>query len=314
MRVLVTGATGFVGFAVATALVAAGHEVVALTRSDAGLPPGVDRVPGDLLDPAAVERALAAAGVDAVCHLAALVRVRDSLADPLGYWRTNVGGTLALLQAMTRGQRSPGRLVVASTCAVYGERADQPITELAVPDPTNPYGASKLAADRAVADLAASGALGAISLRAFNIAGGTAGRGDADESRLIPRIVAVGQGRAPALIVNGDGSVVRDYVHVLDMADAFVRALEACQPRHWTAYNVGSGLRSTIADVIAAAESVSGAPLPVRHNPPADEPRELLADATRIRNELGWRPTRSTLPRIIEDAWQGARVTYSVGE
>jgi UDP-glucose 4-epimerase len=304
MRVLVTGATGFVGYAVALALVAAGHDVVALSRSDGGLPPGVERVTGELLDPASVTEAVAAA--DAVCHLAALVRVRDSRADPLAFWRTNVGGTLALLEAMTHtGTR---RLVAASTCAVYGERAAQPITESAPAEPSSPYGAGKLAADRAIADLADTGAIGAVSLRAFNIAGASPGRPDRDETRLVPKVVAVAQGRARELVVNGDGSVVRDYVHVADMADAFVRALAACEPGRWTVYNVGGGLRSTIADVIAAAEALAGRPLPVRHDPPAAEPHAMLADAARIRAELGWRPQRSQLARIVQDAFTAAEV------
>lgn len=314
MRVLVTGATGFVGYAVAAALVDAGHEVAALTRSERDLAVGVQRIHGDVLTVDSVTRAVDTVGADAVCHLAALARVRDSRTDPLGYWHTNVGGTLAVLQAMNSGAGAPSRLVVASTCAVYGERVSQPITESARPEPTSPYGSSKLAADRAISDLADTGAIGAISLRAFNIAGGIPGRTDADESRLIPKIVAVGQGRAGELVVNGDGSVVRDYVHVADMADAFVRALGACRPGHWTAYNVGSGLRSTIADVIAAAEAVIGAPLPVRHNPPVDEPHELLADASRIRGDLGWRPERSQLWQIIGDAWEFAQRAYSVSE
>lgn len=314
MRVLVTGATGFVGFAVATALVDSGHEVTALARSDRPLPIGVQRVDGDLLDVGSVKRAVESSGAEAVCHLAALARVRDSLVEPLGYWSTNVGGTLAVLQAVTSCSSVSARLVVASTCAVYGERADQPITEQAQPHPTSPYGTSKLAADWAVADVAATGAIGAVSLRAFNIAGGLQGRPDDDETRLIPKIVAVAQGRAAKLGVNGDGSVVRDFVHVADMADAFVRAVDACRPGRWAAYNVGSGLRSTLTDVIAAAETVTGAPLAIRHNPPVDEPAVLLADASRIRNELGWRPERSQLPRIIRDAWEAAQDAYSVRE
>ena len=161
---------------------------------------------------------------------------------------------------------------------------------------------SKLAADRAVADLAATGSIGAVSLRAFNVAGGLPGHADRDETRLVPKAVAVVQGRAPELVVNGDGGAVRDYVHVADMADAFVRALDACRPGHWTAYNVGSGRRSTIMDVVAAAEAVAGRVLPVRHDPPAAEPAELLADASRIRRDLGWRPESSNLPRIVADA------------
>ncbi len=311
MRVLVTGAAGFVGYGVAAALVEAGHEVFGMARAERPLPAGVRRVQGNVLELESVVRAVVETGVEGACHLAALARVRDSRVDPLAYWRTNVGGTLALLQAMTSEAGPPGRLIVASTCAVYGERAPQPITEDAVPEPNNPYGAGKLAADRAVADVATTGAIGAISLRAFNISGGIPGRVDDDETRLIPKIMAVAQGRADELTVNGDGSVVRDYLHVADMADAFVRALDAAKPGTWTAYNVGSERRSTIADVIATAETVTGVQLPVRHNPPADEPRELLADARRIRDELGWSPRRSSLDQVIHDAWEAAQAAYS---
>jgi len=313
MKVLVTGATGFVGYAVAAALSAADHEVIALTRATRPLPGGVRRLAGDLVDAASVGQALTSERLDAVCHLAALARVRDSRADPLGYWRTNVGGTLALMGALA-AQDEPARLVAASTCAVYGEDVPQPITEAQVPTPTNPYGSTKLAADRAIADVAATGAIGAISLRAFNIAGGVGTHADPDTSRLIPKIVAVARGEAPELTVNGDGSVVRDYLHVVDMADAFVRALDACEPGTWKAYNVGSGNRSTIADVIAAAEEVIGRPLPVKHNPPADEPKVLLADPSLARKELGWRPQRSDLRQIVRDAYDAVTSRDSASE
>lgn len=305
MRVLVTGATGFVGYVVADRQRRDGHEVCGLARSDAHLPEGVGRIAGDLRDETAV-RAVFTDRFDAVCHLAALVRVRDSRTDPVGYWRTNVGGTLSLLHALATQAGPPARLVVASTCAVYGEHGSAPITEDVPPDPTNPYGSSKLAADRAVADLAATGAIGAVSLRPFNVSGGLPGHGDRDETRLVAKAVAVAQGRAPELVVNGDGSVVRDYVHVTDMADAFARALDACRPGQWTAYNVGCGRRSTIMDVVAATEAVAGRRLPVRHRPPAAEPAELLADASRIRRDLGWRPERSDLHRIVADAYAAA--------
>jgi UDP-glucose 4-epimerase len=303
--VLVTGATGFVGFVVADRLRRAGHEVHGLVRSERRLPDGVERVRGDLGDTASVRAALAGR-FDGVCHLAALARVRDSRTDPLGYWRTNLGGTLALLEALVAQPGPPARVVVASTCTVYADDAAQPADEDAEPRPGHPYGAGKLAADRVVADLAATGAIGAVSLRAFNIAGGLPGHADRDETRLVPKVVAVAQGRAPELVVNGDGSVVRDYVHVADMADAFVRALDACRPAHWTAYNVGSGRPSTIADVVAAAEVVTGRRLPVRHRPPAAEPVALVADAGRIRRELGWRAPRSDLHRIVADACAAA--------
>lgn len=311
---LVTGATGFVGYAVADRLRHDGHQVWGLVRSagrpdgsppGAGLPAGVARVVADLRDDAAVREAFTPR-FDAVCHLAALVQARGSRADPVGYWRTNVGGTLAILQTLAAQEGPPARLVVASTCAVYGEPGAARITEDVPPHPMHPYGSSKLAADRAVADLAATGAIGAVSLRAFNVAGGLPGHADRDETRLIPKVIAVARGRAPELVVNGDGGVVRDYVHVADMADAFARALGACRPGHWTAYNVGSGRRSTIMDVVAAVEAVAGLVLPVRHDPPAAEPAELLADASRIRRDLGWRPEASDLQRIVADAYAAA--------
>jgi UDP-glucose 4-epimerase len=302
MRVLVTGATGFVGYAVADALRRDGHDVHGLTRSDRPLPPGVEATSGDLRDSL---RGSWPGRVDAVCHLAALARVRDSRADPLSFWRTNVGGTLAVLEALAAQPGPPARLVVASTCAMYADDAPQPVAETAEPRPGHPYGATKLAADRAVADAAAAGVVGAVSLRAFNIAGGLPGHLDQDGSRLIPAVVAVAQGRAPELVVNGDGSVVRDYVHVADMVDAFVRALDACRPGSWTAYHVGAGRGSTIADVVAAAERLTGRTLPVRHRPPAAEPAVLVADASRIRRDLGWTAPRSNLARIVADAFGG---------
>jgi UDP-glucose 4-epimerase len=302
MRVLVTGATGFVGYVVASALQEAGHDVVALTRSAGALPPGVERLPGDLCDPTSLG-GVTRGRFDAACHLAALVRVRDSRADPLRFWRTNLGGTLALLDALVARAAAPVRLVVASTCAVYGDDAVPPVAEDAAPAPGHPYGAAKLAADRAVADVAATGAVGAVSLRAFNVAGGVAGHGDRDTTRLVPKLVAVAHGRAPELAVNGDGSAVRDYVHVADMADAFVRALDACRPGRWTAYNVGAGRGSTIAEVIAAAEAVAGRRLPVRSGPPVPEPAALVADPGRIRRELGWTAPHSDLRRIVADAY-----------
>lgn len=300
MRVLVTGATGFVGYAVAALLAEQGHEVTGLTRSDVRtLPEGVHRLGADLRRPETLPHALS--DFDAVCHLAGLTRVRESRAEPIRYWRTNIGGTLAILDRISAG--GPTRLVLASTCLVYGERAEQPISETAPVHPSNPYGTSKLAADHAAADLAATGAIGAISLRAFSIAGALGGHFDHDETRLIPKSLAVAQGRAPELVVNGDGSAVRDFVHVTDMAAAFALALGACEPGIWRAYNVGSGHPSTIRQAIETTENVTRRPVARRHVPAAPEPAKLLADSTRIRAELGWEPTRSSLPEIISDAW-----------
>ncbi|MBV9162364.1 MAG: UDP-glucose 4-epimerase [Pseudonocardiales bacterium] len=300
MKILVTGAAGFVGYAVAALLVEHGHEVTGLTRSQASaLPTGVQRLQGDLRTPETLPTTLAE--VDGVCHLAGLTKVRESRSNPVDHWRTNVGGTLTILDRLA-GARA-GRIVLASTCAVYGEQAEQPISETATGAPSSPYGTSKLAADQAAADLAATGSIGAISLRAFNVAGALSGHPDRDATRLIPQLLAVQQRRAPELVVNGDGTAVRDFVHVADMATAFVLALHACEPGTWRAYNVGSGRPSTVHDVIAAVETVTGRPVPRRHTAAAHEPATLLADSTRIRSALGWRPHKSSLTEIISDAW-----------
>ncbi|MGH3909640.1 MAG: NAD-dependent epimerase/dehydratase family protein [Pseudonocardiaceae bacterium] len=300
MRVLVTGASGFVGYAVAALLVEQGHEVAGLTRSDSSvLPKGVHRIRGDLTRPETLPDAIVP--VDGVCHLAGRTRVRESRGDPVGYWRANVGGTLTLLDSLSVA--SATRLVLASTCGVYGEQAAQPIGETSAVQPSSPYGTSKLAADQASADLAATGAIGAISLRAFNIAGALQGHSDPDQTRLIPRLLAVQQDRVPEMVVNGDGSAVRDFVHVADMAAAFVLALQACEPGTWRTYNVGSGRASTVREVISTVESVTGRPVTRRHAQAASEPQKLLADNTLIRAELGWQPHRSGLDEIITDAW-----------
>jgi len=315
VRVLVTGAAGFLGHAVVAALADHGHEPVALIRGDRRAPErAVSARDGDLLDLDSVQAAVA--GVDGVCHLAARTRVRDSLADPLTYWRTNLVGTLNLLEALAgSADRSvPPSLVLTSTAAVYGTPPRQPIREDAPTLPRNPYGASKLAADQAAASVAATGALGAVSLRAFNIAGALGGVSDPDLTRLIPKTLAVQAGREPELVLNGDGSAVRDFVHVRDMADAVVRGLQACVAGRWRAYNVGSGHRVRVLDVLEAAEQVTGRPVPVRHRPAADEPPILLADNTRIRQDLGWVPHNSDLRTILTDGWHALTGEYSPQE
>jgi UDP-glucose 4-epimerase len=299
MRVLVTGASGFVGYAVAARLAERGHDVAGLIRSTTGkLPDHVERIHGEL-SPKALRAALN--GVDGVCHLAARTRVRESRTDPLGYWETNVGGMLALLHAVSETRTR--RLVLASTCGVYGDQTSQPISESATTAPSSPYGTSKLAADNAAMDLAATGAIGAVSLRAFNVAGALSGHPDRDETRLIPRMMAVQRGTAAELVVNGDGGAIRDFVHVADMADAFALALEACDPGTARTYNIGSGRPTRVRDVISTVEQVTGRPVARRHVPPASEPQELLADSKLIQAELGWSPRRSDIREIIADAW-----------
>ncbi|GAA4105484.1 NAD-dependent epimerase/dehydratase family protein [Actinomadura miaoliensis] len=299
MRVLVTGAAGYVGYAVGRRLVAAGHTVDGLVR-DAGqdLPPGVRPLVGDLLDPPAL-RAVLRAPYDAVCHLAALTRVRESFEEPLRFFAVNVQGTVNLLDLLAPGTR----VVYGSTAAVYGTPEWQPIHEDQTPAPTSPYGASKLAAEQAVRFHARTGAIGAVVLRTFNVAGSVDGRGDPDPTRLIPRALAVAAGEAPHLEINGDGAAVREYVHVDDLADAHVRALAAARPGEDRVYNVGSGAAVSVRDVVAAVEKVTGRRVPTVRRPPRPEPPMLISDATAVRHDLGWRPRRSELPRIIADAW-----------
>jgi UDP-glucose 4-epimerase len=305
MRVLVTGAFGFVGTAVVRRLALAGHDVVALTHraEDASLLQFAGRVVyGDVRDAAATKRAVA--GIDAVCHLAAMTRVRESFERPQEYRDVNVSGTRILVAAMRDEAERVGkalRIVHASTGAVYGAPVLQPIREDAEPAPTSPYGESKLAADRLVLDAVCPG-LGAVVLRAFNIAGAVDGRTDEDLTRIIPKALAVAKGTAPQLEVNGDGTAVRDFVHVDDLARAYVMAVDQCTAGRSTVFNVGA-TGASVAEIIETVELVTGVRLRVEHRAPQPEPPQLLADTSKIRAELGWKPERSSLSEIVTDAW-----------
>lgn len=309
MAILVTGATGFVGFATVRRLLSAGHDVVAASRrSDAVWEPGgsagtVTLIHGDIRDLEFARRAVQS--VDAVVHLAALTRVRESFDRPEEYAAVNVSGTENLLHAITEAGR-PMPFVHSSTAVVYGTPEQQPIREDFPTVPSNPYGATKLAADQAVQRAAEAGAVAGVSLRGFNICGATGRRGDDDLTRIIPKAIAVAAGRFPELAINGDGSAIRDFVHVADVAEAIALALEQAKHGHFATYNVGA-TPASVAQIIAAVEKVAGARLPVRHNPPAPEAPELRADTSRIRCELDWQPKHSSLEQIIEDAWAAAR-------
>jgi UDP-glucose 4-epimerase len=271
MRVLVTGSTGYVGRVVVAELSAAGHIPIPFTGDVRR-----DRPDGD---------------VDAVVHLAALARVRESFEDPVRYYDVNVGGTVNLLRS------PPPRFVLASTAGVYGAVDGGVIDEDCARAPANPYAASKAAAEDVLAWAAAAGRVRAVVLRLFNVAGG----GDRDDTRVITRACGVAAGRLSSMEVFGDGSAVRDFVHVRDVARAFVTAVE-CGAEGCPVFNVGA-TPASVADVLGAVERVTGRPVAVVRRPAhPGEVRELRADTTRLR-ALGWHPTHSTLDTLVRDQW-----------
>ena len=307
MRVLVTGAFGFTGAAVVRRLTSAAYEVVALTHRPPEAPtPGWwagEVVHADVRDPSAVRAAVSE--VDAVCHLAALSLVRESFERPTEYWQVNASGTRVMVEELTSKAAKAGQpvpFVHASTHAVYGAPERQPVTEDTPLAPMSPYGQSKADAERSIVAASNTGALSAICLRLFNVAGAVAGMTDTEQARIIPRTLAVAAGRAPILEINGDGHTIRDFVHVEDVADAFLLALTACRQNVSAVYNVG-GTAASILDVITVTEQITGQTIPIIHNPPKAEPPVMIADTTRIKSELSWAPERSSLSRIIADAW-----------
>jgi UDP-glucose 4-epimerase len=313
VRILVTGAAGFVGRAVVEHLATAGHQVTGVFRErpplERRLPSTVVYRQADVLDAGGLRSVVLGGEFEGVCHLAGLTNVRVSFHDPLRYFAVNVQGTVNLLAALAEASRTSGtvpRLVFASTAAVYGDPTSLPVGEDHPTRPTSPYGASKLAADEVIGYQAGTGAIGAVSLRCFNVAGAVAGVGDHDLTRLIPRAVAVSGGLPEDFVLNGDGSAVREFVHVADLADAYGLALVGAVPGEHRVFNVGSGIGVSIAEVLRTVERVTGARVPVVQRPPAREPHELVADSTRIRTQLDWKSDRSDLTTIIADAWQAS--------
>jgi UDP-glucose 4-epimerase len=312
MKLLVTGGAGYIGSVVAKQLLDAGHEVVVLddlSRGHAGaVPAGASHVQVDLLDAAGVRDALAG-GFDGVLHFAAVALVAESVDHPERYWRTNFVGSLNLLDAMRA--HGVGRLVFSSTCATYGEPETVPMREDEPTNPVNAYGDSKLAVDRMLATESRAHGLAAASLRYFNVAGasGELGEDHEPETHLIPLVLQAAAGRRPHISVFGtdyptrDGTAVRDYIHVEDLGEAHLLALDALEPGRHRIYNLGTGTGYTVREVVEAARRVTGREIPAREEPrrPGDPP-ELVAAADRARTELGWAPRRD-LDEMIADAW-----------
>jgi UDP-glucose 4-epimerase len=317
MKLLVTGGAGYIGSIVTDQLLAAGHEVTVLDSLERGhreaVPPQARLVVADLREQAAVKRALAD-GFDGVLHFAALALVGESVSHPERYYRTNVGGTLNLLDSM----RDAGvrRLVFSSTCAVYGQPDSVPIAETAPPRPANAYGASKLAVDGMIRDFCLAHGLGAVSLRYFNVAGASGGRGEhhEPETHLIPNVLKAALGINEHVEVFGtdyptpDGTAIRDYIHIEDLSAAHLLALAGIRPGEHQIFNLGSGSGFSVREVIAAAETVTGTGIKVQEGPrrPGDPPM-LVAASQRIQTELGWRPNKPELTEMVGDAWAFAQ-------
>jgi UDP-glucose 4-epimerase len=317
VKLLVTGGAGYIGSIVAAQLLEAGHVVVVLDNLERGhreaVPAQARFVLADLRDQAAVAE-VAGEGFDGVLHFAALALVSESVAHPERYYRTNVGGTLNLLDAM-RAAAVP-RLVFSSTCAVYGEPDEVPIAETAATRPANAYGASKLAVDRMISDESLAHGLGAVSLRYFNVAGASRGLGeDHDpETHLIPNVLRAAQGLHPFVDVFGtdyptpDGTAIRDYIHIDDLAAAHLLALDGAHHGEHRIFNLGNGSGFSVREVIATAERVTGRTVLTRDAPrrPGDPP-QLVSASDRIRRELGWSPRKPALEDMVADAWEFAQ-------
>jgi UDP-glucose-4-epimerase GalE len=312
LKVCVTGGAGYIGSHAVLALQGAGHEVRVLDDLSRGhrsaVPPSVPLAVGSVADPEACARALD--GADAVLHFAAFMSVAESVRDPLSYYRVNVGEGVALLEAMAR--HTVPRIVFSSTCAVYGVPLRVPIAEDHPQDPISPYGASKRAFERALFDMSRTGAVRAIALRYFNAAGcdpqGRIGEDHRPEEHLVPLAVDAALGRSAALTLHGDdydtpdGTCIRDFIHVHDLARAHVLALEALdRGEAFRALNLGSESGHSVREVVRAVERLSGRPVPVRVGPRrAGDPPRLVAAAARAREVLGFTPAFS-LDDIVRD-------------
>lgn len=315
MQILVTGGAGYIGSITATTLLRRGHQVIVLddlrTGHQAAIPQEATFVHANVADREAVDRTLASHNVDAIVHFAASSLVGESMQDPMLYFGNNTAGTLALLERALR--HDVQRFVLSSTAALYGTPSTVPIPEDAPLQPESVYGESKYLIERALRWLGETQGLGWTALRYFNAAGAIPGRGEdhRPESHLIPLVLQVALGQRENIDIYGDdydtpdGTAIRDYIHVLDLAEAHVAAVEALQPGQGKAYNVGTGRGYSVQDVIETCREVTGHPIPARivDRRPGDPPR-LVADASKLAHELGVTPTHSDLTSIVTSAWE----------
>jgi UDP-glucose 4-epimerase len=318
LNLVVTGGAGYVGSVVTAELLAAGHRVVVydnLSRGKrAAIPAEAEFVQGDVEDRLLLANTLKSFGAEAVLHFAALIEAGESMKVPERYFRNNSAAALTLLETML--ETGVKKFIFSSTAAVYGNPVNVPIQESDPLCPTNAYGESKLLVERMLEWINRIHGLRYASLRYFNAAGAAPGRGEAHnpESHLIPQVLRVALGQRNSINIFGsdyptpDGTCVRDYVHVLDLATAHVAALHALSQRDRLIYNLGSGRGFSVRQVVEISRSVTGHPIPVVESPrrPGD-PAVLVASSTKIQNELGWSPRYRDLEQIIASAWQWHR-------
>ena len=321
MKVLVTGGAGYIGSHAVRELLAAGHGVVVLDNLVKGhrtsIPKETPLVHADIRDAAVLEQTFSSHAIDAVMHFAAVSEVGESMANPAKYYRDNVAATLSLLESMQAA--SVRKIVFSSTAAVYGEPECCPIREDARLCPTNVYGRTKLVIENMLADFAMAYGFSYVALRYFNAAGalpaGGVGEDHAPESHLIPLILKTALGQRPAISIYGtdyptpDGSCIRDYIHVTDLATAHVLAIEHLQaggePR---TYNLGSQHGFSVREVVAQAKKITGVDFPVVEAARrSGDPAVLVASSAKFQQDFPWQPRYSDLPTILQTAWDWHR-------
>ncbi len=322
MKIVVTGGAGYIGGTVATLLMQAGHEVTiidSLVHAERRyVPAGATFVEADLAERDKVEQVLRDSGAEGVFHFAALIEAGESMQKPEIYFRNNTASTMSLLEAMHAAGVT--KLVFSSTAAVYGEPAFVPIPENAALQPTNAYGESKLLVEQMLIWLHRIHGLRYASLRYFNVAGALPGRGEAHEpeTHIIPLILDVALGRREKIFIYGDdyptpdGTCIRDYVHVVDLADAHMLAFHALSDKDKLILNLGNGAGFSVKEVIEAARKVTGHPIPVEVKARrAGDPARLVASSEEAKHVLGWTPKRADLNSILRDAWAWHQQRYT---